>query len=180
MAVDAPREWREEMGIDGAGAVMARRGLGPSIRGRIHCRDRVERQRDLRARRMHDLGRGGGGGGPSIRAIWWRNLPSEGVAGAGSGGDAAARTAAANAGRAGPARQICGSGEEEVDLPSARFGGATFHPRALLARGPGAMRPRGRRRGMRAELNLRGGFARAARQICGAYNTRNCSQRSLP
>jgi hypothetical protein len=33
-----------------------------------------------------------------------------------------------------------------VDLPSARFGGATFHPRALVARGAGAMRPRGRRR----------------------------------
>jgi hypothetical protein len=46
-----------------AGAVMARRDLGPSIRGRIHCRDRVERQRDLRARRMHDLGRGGWRGG---------------------------------------------------------------------------------------------------------------------
>jgi hypothetical protein len=49
---------------------------------------------DLRARRMHDLGRGGGGG-PSIRAIWWSNLPSAGVGGAGCGGDAAARTAAA-------------------------------------------------------------------------------------
>jgi hypothetical protein len=35
---------------------------------------------DLRARRMRDLGRGGGGGGPSIRAIWWHNLPSAGVA----------------------------------------------------------------------------------------------------
>jgi hypothetical protein len=55
-----------------------------------------------------------------------------------------------------------------VDLPSARFGGATFHPRALLARGPGAMRPRGRRLGMRVELDLHGGFAGAARQICGA------------
>jgi hypothetical protein len=30
---------RRDMGIEGAGAVMARRDLGPSIRGSSHCRD---------------------------------------------------------------------------------------------------------------------------------------------
>jgi hypothetical protein len=87
---------RRDMGIDGAGAVMARRGLVPSIRGRIRCRDRVEGQRDLRARRMHDLGRGGGGGGPSIRGRWWRGV--RGRCGRDDGG--------CDAGRVGPARDL--------------------------------------------------------------------------
>jgi hypothetical protein len=63
------------MGIDGAGAVMARR-------------DRF-----------------GGSAGPSIRAIWWIR------------------------GTFHPRDLVIWGEEEEVDLPSARFGGATFHPR---------------------------------------------------
>jgi hypothetical protein len=95
---------RRDMGIEGAGAVMARRDLGPSIRGRIHCRDRVERQwalmarriHDLRARRIRDLVPQ-----PSIRGRWWRGVRGR---------------CGRDAGRAGPARLICGSGEEQLDL----------------------------------------------------------------
>jgi hypothetical protein len=135
------------MGIEGAGVVMARRDLGPSIRGRIHCRDRFERQWALMARRIRDLV-----SQPSIRGRWWREVRGR---------------CGRDAGRAGPAWLICGSGEEQLDLrgifagaaiwcrnlPSAVVGGekcggdaaamraeiagaATFHPRALLARQP--------------------------------------------
>jgi hypothetical protein len=130
------RMTRRDMGIEGAGVVMARRDLGPSIRGRIHCRDRFERQWALMARRIRDLV-----SQPSIRGRWWREV--RGRCGRDAGRD-------------------CGSG----NLPSAGVAGAaTFHPRALLARCPGSKRPRGRRRDLRerrgsfAELARRQPFA---------------------
>jgi hypothetical protein len=141
---------RRDMGIDGAGAVMARRDLGPSIDG---DRERVERPRDLRARQMHDLGRGGGGG-PSIRVIWWRNLPSAGVA-----ADA----------RFGATFQLCSSASSLC---------ATFHPCAqpsIHEDGDGECgRWEGNRAGGAGAADLRdrghGGFTRGSSRCAGRQN----------